>query len=312
MSAARVALVTGASRGIGRGCALALARAGFDVALCARTVKEGEGRTGSIALPGSLEKVAAEISGLGRRALPVPMDLTRAASIALGVERALEELGRIDVLVSSAIHTGGNAMALFVDTPMSDLRAAFECNVLGPLELIQRVVRAMLAQGGGLVIHVSSGAGQNESAKLPGQGGWGLGYSLTKAASNRMAAGLGKELRRHGIAVVNLEPGVVATEKMLAVTSKQGIDAAGGVSVDVAGAVCAYIATHPTPMIFSGRSVDAPQFSGWARLVDATHYPFPYGPSAWGLPPAIAIAGAATGVASEVPSPPADAGGRKT
>jgi hypothetical protein len=57
-------------------------------------------------------------------------------------------------------------------------------------------------------------------------------------------------------------------------------------------------------MIFSGRSVDAPQFSGWARLVDATAHPFPYGPSAWGLPSAIAIAGAATGVASEVPEPP--------
>jgi hypothetical protein len=119
-----------------------------------------------------------------------------------------------------------------------------------------------------------------------------------------MAAGLGKELREHRIAVVNLEPGVVATEKMLALTSRQGIDASGGVPVEVAGAVCAYIATHPTPMIFSGRTVDAPQFCGWAKLLDATQLPFPYGPSAWGLPSAIAIAGAATGVASEVPSPP--------
>jgi NAD(P)-dependent dehydrogenase (short-subunit alcohol dehydrogenase family) len=300
----RVALVTGASRGIGRGCALALAGAGFDVALCARTVKEGEGRTGSLPLPGSLEKVAGEISGLGRRALQVPMDLARPESIARGVERTLAELGRIDVLVSSAIYTGGNAMAQFLDTPLADLRAAFECNVLGPLELIQRVAHAMREAGGGLVIHISSGAGQNESAKLPGQGGWGLGYSLTKAASNRMAAGLGKELRRHGIAVVNLEPGVVATEKMLAVTSRQGINAAGGLPPSVAGAVCAYIATHPTPMIFSGRTVDAPQFSGWARLVDARVHPFPYGPAAWGLPSAIAIAGAATGVVSEVPAPP--------
>lgn len=234
------------------------------------------------------------------------MDLTRSDSIAQGVESTVARLGRIDVLVSSAIYTGGNAMAPFLDTPMQDLRAAFECNVLGPLELVQRVARAMIAQGGGLVIHISSGAGQNESAKQPGQGGWGLGYSLTKASFNRMAAGLGKELRKHGIAVVNLEPGVVATEKMLAVTSRQGINAAGGLPVDVAGAVCAFIAAHPTPMIFSGRTVDAPQFSGWARLTDASAYPFPYGPSAWGLPSAIAIAGAATGVASEVPAPPTD------
>ena len=86
-----------------------------------------------------------------------------------------------------------------------DLRAAFECNVLGPLDLIQRVARVMQKQGGGLIIHVSSGAGQNESAKLPGRGGWGLGYSLTKAASNRMAAGLGKELRQHGIAILAVQ-----------------------------------------------------------------------------------------------------------
>jgi NAD(P)-dependent dehydrogenase (short-subunit alcohol dehydrogenase family) len=302
----RVALVTGASRGIGRGCAIALAGAGFDVALCARTRREGEGRTGGVALPGSLEKVAGEVGSLGRRALQVPLDLTEGASIERGVDSALQAYGRIDVLVSSAIYTGGNAMAQFLDTPLGELRAAFECNVLGPLALIQRVARAMRSQGGGLVIHVSSGAGQNESARLPGQGGWGLGYSLTKAASNRMAAGLGKELRPHRIAVVNLEPGVVATEKMLAVTSRQGIDASSGLGVEVAGAVCAYIATHPTPMIFSGRTVDAPQFSGWARLLDASAYPYPYGPSAWGLPPAIAIAGAATGVASEVPSPPKD------
>jgi NAD(P)-dependent dehydrogenase (short-subunit alcohol dehydrogenase family) len=306
VSARRVALVTGASRGIGRGCALALARAGFDLALCARTLKEGEGRTGGLPLPGSLEKVSAEVEALGRRGLVVPLDLTRSESIARAVDRTLAELGRIDVLVSSAIYTGGNAMSLFLDTPMRELRAAFECNVLGPLELIGRVAPAMIQQGGGLVIHVSSGAGQNESARLPGQGGWGLGYSLTKAASNRMAAGLGKELRQHRIAVVNLEPGVVATEKMLAVTSRQGIDASGGLPVDVAGAVCAFIATHPTPMIFSGRTVDAPQFSGWARLVDATAQPFPYGPSAWGLPSAIAIAGAATGVVSEVPTAPDD------
>jgi NAD(P)-dependent dehydrogenase (short-subunit alcohol dehydrogenase family) len=304
MSDARVALVTGASRGIGRGCALALARAGFDLALCARTQREGEGRTGALPLPGSLEKVAAEVRGLGRRALELPLDLSRPESIAPIVERTLRELGRIDVLVSSAIYTGGNAMATFLDMPMAEMRAAFECNVLGPLELVQQVARGMLGQGGGLVIHISSGAGQNESARLPGKGGWGLPYSLTKAASNRMAAGLGKELRQHGIAVVNLEPGVVATEKMLAVTSRQGIDASAGLPVEVAGAVCAFIATHPTPMIFSGRTVDAPQFSGWAKLLDATTYPYPYGPSGWGLPPGVAIAGAATGVVSEVPSAP--------
>ncbi len=108
---------------------------------------------------------------------------------------------------------------------------------------------------------------------------------MTKAAFNRSTAGLAKELRGERIAVVNLEPGVVATERMVMYTSQQGIDLDAGVSVDIPGMVCAHLAAHPTPMAFSGRTVDAPQFSVWAGLTDGTALPYPYGPTAWGAPP---------------------------
>ena len=199
-------------------------------------------------------------------------------------------------------------MNLFADTPIEEYDRAFLANVTGPMFIIQRVLPAMRAQGGGLIVNVSSGAGQNETRALPGAGGWPLLYSITKAAINRGTLGIAKELRRDNIAVVNLEPGVVATERMVSITSQQGIEAgAHGVSVDVPGAVCAHLATHPTPMAFSGRTVDAPQFCVWAGLTDGEGLPYPYGPSAWGAPPDIAVAGQTTGVGSGVPTPPDDA-----
>jgi NAD(P)-dependent dehydrogenase (short-subunit alcohol dehydrogenase family) len=303
MTSDRVALVVGASRGIGRGCARSLARAGFDVAVAARTLHEGSEPGG---LPGSLEAVAGDVEAAGRRALKCQLDLLDRASCAAAVEDTLREFGRIDVLVNSGIYYG-RGMNLFSDTPMEEYDRAFAANVTGPLFLIQSVLPSMRAQGGGLVINVSSGAGQNETRALPGAGGWPLLYSITKAAINRATLGLAKELRKDGIAVMNLEPGVVATERMITITSQQGIEGgANGVSVDVPGDVCAHIAAHPTPMAFSGRTVDAPQFCVWAGLIDGTTLPYPYGPSAWGTPPDIAVAGQTTGVGSGVPMPPDD------
>ncbi len=303
MTSNRVALVTGASRGIGRACARHLAGAGFDVAVAARTVREGEAGAG---LPGSLEAVASDVQASGRRALICQLDLLDRSSCAQGVAATLDEFGRIDVLVNSGIFYGQGGMRLFADTPIDEYDKAFAANVIAPLFLVQQVLPSMREIGGGIIFNVSSGAGQNETRALPGAGGWPLTYSVTKAAFNRSTAGLAKELRADRIAVVNIEPGVVATERMTLLTSREGIDVMAGVPMDVPGAVCAYVASHPTPMAFSGRTVDAPQFSVWAGLADGSTLPYPYGPSAWGAPPAIPIAGGTTGVGGGVPVPPDD------
>ena len=301
MKSDRVAFVVGASRGIGRGCARQLARAGFDVAVAARTLSEGSAPGG---LPGSLDVVASEIESEGRKALACGMDLLDRDSCRTAIERTLEEFGRIDILVNSGIDYG-DGMGLFADTPIETYDRAFSVNVLAPLFLVQTVLPAMRKQGSGIIVNISSGAGQNETRELPGAGGWPLLYSVTKAAINRATSGLAKELRGDSIAVINLEPGVVATERMVMVTSQQGIEhGVNGVSVDVPGVVCAYLARHPHPMSFSGRTVDAPQFSVWAGLVEGSELPFPYGPTAWGTPPEVAVAGQTTGVGGGVPRPP--------
>jgi NAD(P)-dependent dehydrogenase (short-subunit alcohol dehydrogenase family) len=116
MSAARrVAVVTGASRGIGRCAAIALARRGYDVVITARTVHEGDGRAhaSSVLAPddpmpiaGSLDTTVAQIEAVGRTCLAVPMDLMDRASVERVAAVALSEMGRVDVLVNNAIYQG--------------------------------------------------------------------------------------------------------------------------------------------------------------------------------------------------------------
>ena len=112
------ALVTGASRGIGRGIAIALASAGYDVAITARTMREGDPTALSpetgVMLPGSLETTAAEIAAVGGRAVPLQLDLLELHTLADIVDQAVDQLGgQLDVLVNNAIYVGpGNDRTL--------------------------------------------------------------------------------------------------------------------------------------------------------------------------------------------------------
>ncbi len=264
----RVAFITGASRGIGRACALALAERGFDVVVTARTVTGAERlehsatirRSATNPLPGTLEDTARAAAAFGVEAMVAKLDLGEAADAAAAVDAAVARFGRIDVLVNNGRYVGPGHMDPFEDTPLELIEQMFRCNVFAPLRLIQLCLPLWKRQGSGIVINVTSSAGHTETAAPIGQGGWGLGYSITKAAFGRMIPGLAKELRPYNVAVIGLMPGFVATERMAAELSEFGFDAAKGLPPANPGRVCAMLATADDPMFFSGRDVHGPTF----------------------------------------------------
>ena len=268
MAGRKVAFITGASRGIGRGCALELARRGFDLVLTARTVTGAERLEHSVTvkksatepLPGSLVHTAAEVRALGVEPLVMKLDLAERADAPAAVDGALAHFGRIDVLVNNGRYVGPGHMDPFEDTPIELIEQMFLCNVVAPLHLIKRCLPAMRRQGGGIVINITSSAGTHETPAPIGQGGWGLGYSITKAAFGRMIPGLAKELRPYSIAVIGLMPGFVGTERMAAELGEFGFDASKALPVENPGRVCAMLATATDPMAFSGRDVHGPTF----------------------------------------------------
>ena len=275
MAERRVAFVTGASRGIGRACALELARRGLDVVVTARTVTGTERlehsstvkKSATNPLPGSLEATAREARALGAEALVVKLDLAARADWPAAVDAALARFGRIDVLVNNGRYVGPGHMDPFEETPVDLIEQMMLCNVIAPLHLVKLCLPTMKRQGGGIVINITSSAGERETPAPIGQGGWGLGYSLSKAALNRMVPGLAKELRPYHIAVIGLMPGFVGTERMAAELAEFGFDASKALPVENPGRVCAMLATAKDPMHFSGKDIYGPDFHAEHALV---------------------------------------------
>ena len=247
------ALVTGASRGIGKAIAVHLARAGFDVALTARTVTEGEEREHSSTmrrsdtspLPGSLSSTAGLVAAAGARSLTVPADLTDRASVTAAADNVLAQWGHVDVLVNNGRYIGPGHMDRFEDTPLELLDRHLEANVMAPLALIKKVLPGMLERGSGCIVNITSGAGFHDPPAPAGDGGWGLGYAFSKAALHRVAGILHLELADRGIRAYNVQPGFIATERMAQDMSAHGFDASAGAPPDVVGAVVAWLVASP-------------------------------------------------------------------
>jgi len=249
-------MVTGGSRGIGRAIATALAADGYDVAVTARTIVEG---TGPDDLPGSLQTTAAAIEAAGRRALQVPLDLLDRESLVPAVETVLGAWGRIDVLVNNAIYVGPGNDDRFLDVDPENLERRIFANLTAQLLLSQRAIRAMVDQGGGTVINITSGAGLRDPAAPTGErGGWALGYGASKGGFHRMAGVVAVELGDRGVRCFNVEPGFTATERVVAKAGLAWI-AGRGKPPEVVGDVVAWLLRQPDGAIANGSmvSVDA-------------------------------------------------------
>lgn len=187
--AGKIALVTGAARGIGRACAVALAQAGADVALGLRDLKTGE-------------ELAGVIRGLGRRALPLQMDVLRRDEITSAVAAAVKHFGRIDILVNNAGIGPPNPAEQVSE---ADFDYTVAVNLKGTFFVSQEVGRVMIAQQtGGRIIMLSSQAG---FVALPTESV----YCMTKAAIAHLTKCLALEWGRHGINVNGVAPTFVRT-----------------------------------------------------------------------------------------------------
>ena len=184
----KAALVTGASSGLGRATAIALARAGADVALVARSQEE-------------LDSAKEDVSKLGRQGLILPVDLASEAEAAGAVERTVEALGRIDVLVNAA---GTDAPGTVEELDIEGWDRTLNVNLRAPFLLSKAAFPRMREAGGGMIVNISSVAGKKGWANASA-------YCASKFGLTGFTEALADEGKEHGIRAIVLYPGAMAT-----------------------------------------------------------------------------------------------------
>ena len=202
----RVALVTGASRGIGASIAEELGRAGADVVITARSSNDQPGK-----LPGTLEETAAAVVAAGGRVHTIVADLTSEADRERIVDEAIEHFGRIDILVNNAAVTFFQAGA---ELKLSRVQLMYDIQVVAPLHLTQLVLPGMRKRGTGSIINITSW--ESKHPEMPPSRFTAKGtttvYGMIKAALDRLTTGFAAEVYNDGITVNALRPSrLVAT-----------------------------------------------------------------------------------------------------
>lgn len=188
--AGKVAVVTGASRGLGAQMSVALARAGADVVITSRTSD-------------SLEDTAAAIRALGRRAAPIELDVRDDASVAAFGTAAVEAFGHVDVLVNNA---GCNVRKPIVDVTPADWDLVVGTNLRGSFFVAQAIGRHMIERGSGRIVNIGS------VTSVFGYGGI-VPYTASRGGVRQMTMAMASEWGRHGITVNCLAPGWIETDQ---------------------------------------------------------------------------------------------------
>jgi NAD(P)-dependent dehydrogenase (short-subunit alcohol dehydrogenase family) len=244
----KVALVTGASRGVGKGVALGLGEAGATVYITGRTVVEGEA---AVTLHGTIGQTAREVTELGGKGIAVPCDHRNDEQVRVVFEQIGREQGRLDILVNNV--WGGYEQfndgtefwkeTGFWTVPIERWDKMFAAGVRAHYVASVLAAPMMVAQHTGLIVNISFGAAQQNDA--------GVAYGVAKAADDRMAAAMAHELRPHNVAAVSLYPGLVRTEGVLAAGSF--FDLSNSESPQFIGRAVAALAADPNIMQRSGQ-----------------------------------------------------------
>ena len=255
----KTAIVTGASRGIGKQIAVELGRRGANVVVAARTVEPHR------RLAGSIGETVAAIEAAGGRAVAVRTDLTDVADIEHLAAEARDRFGRIDVLVNNAADTSGGAPA-FVDLDRAEWLRQFDANLHGPFSLMQAVVPSLRDQGGGVIVNMTSGAADMQPVTRertpdgPVSIGERIAYGASKAALNRLTNMLAADLAPLGVAVVAVDPGFTRTELVDLMGERGVVDADAAVPMEVPMKTVLHVITCDDPMQYTGQVLRAAAF----------------------------------------------------
>ena len=263
-----VALITGASRGIGRAIALSLAQSGYDLIITGRTVAEGSAINPATGRPlvGSLEETAQQARSYGSSVGIVVADVLDLNDVIPSFQRCLEiSQGRIDLLVNNAIYVGPGNDVRFADTDPDDIVRRSNGNLVAPLLFTQAFLQHALANPANpttslraTILNITSDAGKRTPERMAGNGGWSLMYSATKAGFHRIADMLAHEYGHEGIRCLNINPGLVATERVLDSGANLEWIARAGVAPEIIGR--AVIQLLNDPLIGNGAYVHAQEY----------------------------------------------------
>jgi NAD(P)-dependent dehydrogenase (short-subunit alcohol dehydrogenase family) len=240
-----VAVVTGASRGIGKGCALELGAAGATVYVTGRSVSES-----TPPQAGTIDATVEEIDALGGRGIAASCDHADDAQVAALFARVQREQGRLDVLVSSAFQIPPELTARkpFWECPISNWDDMVGIGTRGAYVAAWHAAKLMLPRKDGLIANISS-SGAREYA-------WHVAYGVGKAAMDKLSADAAHELREHGITVVSLWPGLVLTERTSrAAKQLPGLDFSGAESQRFTGRAVVALACDPKRIELTGQAL---------------------------------------------------------
>lgn len=248
--AGKVALVTGASRGVGKGIALGLGEAGATVYITGRTVEEGNA---VVALPGTIHRTADEVTRLGGIGIAVRCDHRNDQEVETVYQRIRTEQNRLDILVNNVwggyehFNDGTEFWKEkgFWTVPISRWDAMFQAGVRAHYVASVLAAPIMIAQHAGLIVNISFFAAQRDDK--------GVAYGVAKSASDRMAACMAYELREHGVAAVSLYPGLVRTESVM--KAAEYFELSDSESPQFIGRAVAAIAADPEIMRKSGKTL---------------------------------------------------------
>ncbi|HZU76897.1 MAG TPA: SDR family NAD(P)-dependent oxidoreductase [Dehalococcoidia bacterium] len=258
--AGRVAVVTGASRGIGEAIARRLAMEGAKVVVSARTMEEGQHP-----LPGTVAETVNRIRAAGGEATGIQCDVSKQEDRKRLIEQSVSTYGPVDILVNNAAVTYYIPITQF---PEKRMKLMWEVQVFGPIELAQMTYDGMKEKGKGHVIYISSGAAFHPRKPYSQAGRGGTIYGMCKAAMERFSTGYASEVYEDNIAVNAISPGLVATPGTVFhhLVNEQNKDRQSPVEM-IAEAVC-YIASSE-PKEITGRIDHIPQFIEEMKLQPA-------------------------------------------